>query len=530
MLNSTSSSFSASVCGPVGRVKSVRLVLLFGVFAGSVFGEPLVTREQVEADWDLQDTKRGIIRSAAPKGIVPPEDAAGGCDGHKDGKWGFHTEDQQNPWWQVDLGRERKLDHLLLYNRCDECGARNSRIRVLFSDDGKSFSQVYQHNGKVFYGFTDKKPLRVDLGGAPIRFVRLQLSGKSYFHLDEVEVFEAGNPKNIALNRPANQSSTSRWSTRSATTSSDGGVAPAGPQVVRRGRRLLRHLASAGAGVAALQERFDELAASKNDARAVRHVVREAAFKNPLLDFEDILFVKRAPTLLPHLSDQYYGWWARPGGGLFILEDFKTDAARLVCLTSDWAPGNFLRPELSYDGKRVLFAYAKHYPHVAGVKDKVNKDNLPEDAFYHLYEMKLDGSEVRRLTRGKYDDFDGRYLPDGDIVFLSTRKGQFLQCSKANTARTLATPDLPDSYVRCGGDTQGAAAYEQAVPRGLAGGNGQIHPWNRARGEGWLRLFPGPFRGARLLSGAQRRGQGGADHAVPHLRPAGPNPVLHRMP
>jgi hypothetical protein len=65
--------------------------------------------------------------------------------------------------------------------------------------------------------------------------------------------------------------------------------------------------------------------------------------------------------------------------------------------------------------------------------------------------MNLDGSGVRRLTRGRYDDFDARYLPSGQIVFLSTRKGVFLQTSKANTAATQRA-DLPDSYVRCGGD------------------------------------------------------------------------------
>jgi len=36
-------------------------------------------------------------------------------------------------------------------------------------------------------------------------------------------------------------------------------------------------------------------------------------------------------------------------------------------------------------------------------------------------------------------------------VFLSTRKGKFVQCSKANSMATLGA-DLPDSYVRCGGD------------------------------------------------------------------------------
>jgi len=76
---------------------------------------------------------------------------------------------------------------------------------------------------------------------------------------------------------------------------------------------------------------------------------------------------------------------------------------------------------------------------------------VPEDAFYHLFEMNVDGTGRRQLTHGRYDDFDARYLPGGQIVFLSTRKGQFLQTSKSNSECTTRA-ELPDSYVRCGGD------------------------------------------------------------------------------
>ena len=95
-------------------------------------------------------------------------------------------------------------------------------------------------------------------------------------------------------------------------------------------------------------------------------------------------------------------------------------------------------------------AYAKYYPEVAEVQDKVVKSNMPEDSFYQLCEIDLDSGSTRRITHGRYDDFDGRYLSDGRILFLSTRKGTFLQCSAENTAKTLQA-DLPDSYVRCGG-------------------------------------------------------------------------------
>jgi hypothetical protein len=106
---------------------------------------------------------------------------------------------------------------------------------------------------------------------------------------------------------------------------------------------------------------------------------------------------------------------------------------------------------IDYDGERVVFAWCKHYPELAAEPDKLCKDNVPEDAFYHLFEMNLDGTGLRQLTFGKYDDFDGRYLPDGRIVFLSTRRGQLLSRS-VDQVLTGAPGDAQlDSYVRCGG-------------------------------------------------------------------------------
>ena len=65
----------------------------------------------------------------------------------------------------------------------------------------------------MFYGFSDNKPLTVQLTNQPARFVRIQLPGNDFLHLDEVEVFgPADAAKNLALHQPADQSSLSVWS------------------------------------------------------------------------------------------------------------------------------------------------------------------------------------------------------------------------------------------------------------------------------------------------------------------------------
>jgi len=433
-------------------------------------GQPAVTPQRIEADWLHQDKMRGgsTAKPVSQGKATPEQDAAGAVNGVKNGQWGFHTENENQPWWQVDLRGSVPLDRIVLYNRCEKGVAdRAARIMVLLSEDGKGFKQAYQHEGTVFYGHTDKKPLSVKLDSAKARYVRLQLPGKSYFHLDEVEIYATGDEANVALGKPATQSSTSPWSVLHG--KAEKGVARTGPgayktaQVIERGLKLAESLRRLGTGVDGEEQVLNQIAEqlgklpqdAPDDVQRklyfrARRAVRKMALANPLLDFDTILFVKRAPGMFPHMSDQFYGWWSRPGGGIYRLDGFKTDSPRLQCLTENWPEGNFLRPDLSYDGKKVVFAYCKYYGHVSAVRDKVKKEELPEDCFYHIFEMNVDGSGVRQLTSGRYDDFDARYLPDGQIVFLSTRKGIALQCGKAS-AQATAEATLPDSYVRCGG-------------------------------------------------------------------------------
>ena len=85
-----------------------------------------------------------------------------------------------------------------------------------------------------------------------------------------------------------------------------------------------------------------------------RWLQRRLALANPLLDFEAILVTQRVPGSFNHMSDQYYGWWSRPGGGIYLLKRFKTEEPVLECLTGSFhEPGSFLRPALSYDAKKV---------------------------------------------------------------------------------------------------------------------------------------------------------------------------------
>lgn len=60
---------------------------------------PPERRREIEADWALQAAVRSQQPTAAQATI---EDAAGAVDGIKDGRYGFHTAEEESPWWQVE--------------------------------------------------------------------------------------------------------------------------------------------------------------------------------------------------------------------------------------------------------------------------------------------------------------------------------------------------------------------------------------------------------------------------------------------
>ncbi|MGQ9770904.1 MAG: HzsA-related protein [Thermogutta sp.] len=450
-----------------------------------------VTDDLLVADFLRQAELRESIagQRAAQR---PEEDARGGCDGVKNGQWGFHTEREPQPWWQVDLGDQYHITKILIFNRCDTVAPRANRLQVLLSADGESWTKVYEHDGTVFYGHTDGKPLAVQLSELPARFVRVQLPETDYLHLDEVEVYvsEQGVDTNVALGKPANQSSLSRWSIWHPQVAQGDRTYPLEKTIARGlalADELLEMWALAGVSreiVEREQNKLKELSARAGAERLSAEerrqlyldaclAVRKMSWQNPLLDFKDLVFVKRKPPVLHHMSDQHYGWWCQGDGGLFILEDWKSDRPRLRCLTTSLPSGTVLRPDVSYDGTRILFAYARFYPGLHQQANKLDKNNVPEDAFFHIYEVNIDGTGLRRLTYGKYDDMDARYLPDGRIVFLSTRRGRSTQVLP-QPVRHSPEDAAPDCYVRCGGGPERPVAIYTLHVMDADGKN--IHP------------------------------------------------------
>lgn len=177
---------------------------------------------------------------------------------------------------------------------------------------------------------------------------------------------------------------------------------------------------------------------------------RAIAMQNPLLDFDRIVFLKHDRARYEHMVDQYYGFHAARGGGVFVLEDAfgerptarnLLDGARVENGRLQGKPldgGSFISLELSYDAERMLFAWTEAQTPVKPT-DRTPMANLwnPQST-YHVFSSNVAGSELKQLTDGALNDFDPCFLPNGRICFVSERRGGFLRCGiRPNPTYTL---------------------------------------------------------------------------------------------
>jgi hypothetical protein len=212
---------------------------------------------------------------------------------------------------------------------------------------------------------------------------------------------------------------------------------------------------------------------------------RQIAMSNPLLNFDQLLFIKRHRALYEHMCDQYYGMAATPGGGMYVLQNpFGSDPQIKDVLASSVVEngrlkgqklsggpskpprqkfdgmgnlhgeeaqgGSFLSPEVSYDGKQIAFAYVEcrgdrnHRHHT-----DATKGHWDEGHCYHVFKTNADGSNLTQLTDGTWNDFDPCWLPNGRIAFITERRGGYLRCGRVCPNYNLYDMAADGSQINC---------------------------------------------------------------------------------
>jgi hypothetical protein len=92
-------------------------------------------------------------------------------DGNKDGdfdkKSTTHTEQSNNPWWELDLKTPQKLDRITVWNRTDhDLQARLAGVRIELLDENRKVLWLREvkdaPSPKVTYGFNGMDPLQIN--------------------------------------------------------------------------------------------------------------------------------------------------------------------------------------------------------------------------------------------------------------------------------------------------------------------------------------------------------------------------------
>ncbi|MEN6426605.1 MAG: SUMF1/EgtB/PvdO family nonheme iron enzyme [Phycisphaerales bacterium] len=164
---------------------------------------------------------------------------------------------------------------------------------------------------------------------------------------------------------------------------------------------------------------------------------REALLANPLLDFDRILLVRRdvkGPSL--GLPQNWQGNCALPRSGY-------DDEAAVMPMAVDGPLQTVFRPQtpnfvgdvdLHFDAGKMLFSM-------------IGSHNR-----WQIWEVGLDGSNLRQVTPGGEDDvdnYDACYLPDERIIFASTRCFQGVPCvGGGNTVANLCIMNPDGTGIR----------------------------------------------------------------------------------
>ncbi|VVH64055.1 hypothetical protein BSPWISOX_2548 [uncultured Gammaproteobacteria bacterium] len=120
--------------------------------------------------------------------IVPVAGYAvdGNTDGYFLNKSTTHTYYEQGAWWQVDLGSEKNIKQIIIYNRTDCCANRLSNYQVSISNKADFSTHTYQQDFHV--APNPKKIIQLDASGRQGRYVKIQLLDSDYLSLAEVQV------------------------------------------------------------------------------------------------------------------------------------------------------------------------------------------------------------------------------------------------------------------------------------------------------------------------------------------------------
>jgi hypothetical protein len=209
-------------------------------------------------------------------------------------------------------------------------------------------------------------------------------------------------------------------------------------------RKTFESIEKSGANLKALLELYVRICEHRRRLR-----LQKLRATWPAIVFMKNIELGNAPRGPMSLSKgPYKGRPFSPGAAICML-DLSDPNARVVTLLND-DHGMIRDPDVSYDGKRVLFSW--------------KKSALHDD--YHLYEMTTADRSIRQVTSEPgVADIQGRYLPDG-IVYHSSRCINVVVCNETIDTVNLYRCDLDGGNIRRLSYDQVSTQYPSVLPDG----------------------------------------------------------------
>lgn len=279
--------------------------------------------------------------------------------------------------------------------------------------------------------------------------------------------------------------------------------------------RVLDQLGEAGAALRREVEVLRGAGALVDSARWLELYLRAAEqrralrLRTVLAKAPRIVFTKH-PTIRPSFfaytegqSDAQNERHFITGASLCLLEMRGTRSVVRTLL--DDPKGAIRDPAVSWDGAKVLFAWKKAL----------------DDDDYHLYELDAASGHIRQITSGLgFADYEPAWLPNGDIIFASTRCVQTVDCWWTEVSN-LYTCDKDGRYLRRLGFDQVHTVFPQVLDDGRViytrwdyNDRGQVYPQPlfkmNADGTGQTEFygnnswFPTTIAHARGIPGTQK--------------------------
>ena len=152
--------------------------------------------------------------------------------------------------------------------------------------------------------------------------------------------------------------------------------------------------------------------------------------------FEDVVlpriaYITRHPLSRPN-SISCHLWQSRPsrpGCGIHVFDPARPTEPPATIFSDP--EGCIYDMNVSYDARTLFFSYR-------------GKD----ETHWHIYRIGVDGTGLRQLTSGPFQDVSPAPLPDGGLIFVSTRRGGYTLC-QPGPASNLHRMEADGSNIRC---------------------------------------------------------------------------------